>query len=231
MGAGIYSSWLITRPVTKASKDGRRFQPLLARAKAAQSHRPIRIEFSPARLSKSLGGNGAAVLQIRAEKPPDAPGIRAVHQTAFAPSANVAHLVDRLREAGQTTISLVAIADGQLAGHILFSPVSLAGYHGALRGLGLAPLAVLPDLQRQGIGSRLVMHGLEVAREAGFDFAVALGDPKYYGRFGFRPASQYQLDNEYGAGEAFMAVELRPGALAGAAGLVQYRPEFKETGC
>ena len=171
------------------------------------------------------------MLQIRSEKKPDAPGIRAIHQASFAPSAKEADLVDRLRENGQTTISLVGLSNGQLVGHILFSPISLAGYPAAGRGLGLAPLAVRPDFQRQGIGSRLVRHGLDVAREAGFDFVVVLGDPNYYGRFGFRPASQYQLDSEYGAGDAFMAIELRPGALSGAAGRVQYRPEFKEAGC
>ena len=171
------------------------------------------------------------MLQLRAEKTPDAPGIRAVHLAAFAPRANEANLVDRLRDNGQTTISLVGVSNGQLVGHVLFSPVILAGYPAAGRGLGLAPVAVRPDFQRQGIGSRLVRHGLDVAREAGFDFVIVLGDPNYYGRFGFRPASQYQLDNEYGAGDEFMAIELRPGALSGAAGRVQYRPEFKETGC
>lgn len=171
------------------------------------------------------------VIQIRAEKTPDAPGIRSLLLAAFAPRANEADLVDRLRQAGQATIALIALADGRLAAHILFSPVALVPPAPNLRGLGLAPLAVLPDLQRQGIGSRLVIRGLEVARDAGFDFVVVLGAPSFYGRFGFRHASLYHLDNEYGAGDEFMAAELRPGALADVAGLVQYRPEFKESGC
>jgi putative acetyltransferase len=171
------------------------------------------------------------MLRIRAEKSPDAAGIRAMHLTAFAPRANEADLVDSLRQAGQTTISLVAISDGRLAGHVLFSPLTLLPAQPDLRGLGLAPLAVSAEFQRQGIGSKLVLRGLEVCREAMYDFVAVLGDPQYYGRFGFRPASEFHLDNEYGAGEAFMAVELRPGALAGAAGLVQYRPEFRESGC
>ncbi len=171
------------------------------------------------------------MIQIRSEKTPDGPAIRAVHLAAFAPRANEADLVDRLREAGQAAVSLVALSAGQLVGHILFSPVSLSPRQPALLGLGLAPLAVLPDFQRQGIGSQLVLRGLEAVRAAGFDFAVLLGDPGYYGRFGFRPGSQFHLDNEYGAADEFMAAELRPGALAGVAGLVRFRPEFKESGC
>jgi putative acetyltransferase len=171
------------------------------------------------------------MLQIRAEKSPDAAGIRAVHLAAFAPHGNEAGLVDLLRQAGQTTISLVAISDGRLAGHVLFSPLTLAPARPKLRGLGLAPLAVLPEFRRQGIGSQLVLRGLEVCRAATYDFVAVLGDPPYYSRFGFRPARQFHLDNEYGAMDTFMAVELHAGALAGAAGLVQYRPEFRESGC
>jgi putative acetyltransferase len=170
------------------------------------------------------------MIQIRAEKPPDQAGIRAVHLSAFAPRTNEADLVEMLRQDGQATVSLVALSEGRLVGHVLFSPVNLVPGQPNLRGLGLAPLAVLPDYQRQGIGSRLAMRGLDIARDGGFDYAVVLGDPAYYARFGFRPASRFQLESEYDAGEAFMALELRPGALTHIAGLVQYRPEFKASG-
>jgi putative acetyltransferase len=170
------------------------------------------------------------MLQIGAEKTPDQAGIRAVHLAAFAPRPNEAGLVDRLRQAGQATVSLVALSDGRLAGHILFSPVNLVPERKDLRGLGLAPLAVMPEFQAHGIGSQLVLRGLEVCRAASFDFCVVLGAPGYYSRFGFRRASGFHLDNEYGAGEAFMALELRSGALAGVAGLVRYGPEFGASG-
>src|SRR5579859_1227422 len=170
------------------------------------------------------------MLQIRSEKGPDQAGIRAVNLAAFTPRPNEADLVDMLRQAGQCTLSLVALSDGRLVGHVLFSPVSLVPPQPQLHGLGLGPLAVLPEFQRQGIGSRLVIRGLEITRDAGFDFVVLLGDPAYYGRFGFRPAARFRLDNEYGAAEAFMAMELRPRALADCSGLVQYRPEFKASG-
>jgi putative acetyltransferase len=171
------------------------------------------------------------MLQIRAEKTPDRAGIRSVILAAFAPRSKEADLVEALREAGQATISLVAISDGQLAGHVLFSPVSLTPAVPNLRGLGLAPLAVKPELQRQGIGSRLAMRGIEVARGADYDYLVVLGAPKYYGRFGFRAGSSFGLENEYRAQDEFMALELRAGALAGLAGLVRYRPEFQAFDC
>jgi putative acetyltransferase len=170
------------------------------------------------------------MIQIRAEKTPDAGGIRAVHLAAFAPRSNEADLVDALRRAGQATVSLVAITEGRLVGHILFSPISMAAAPSG-RGLGLAPLAVLPAFQRQMIGTQLALRGLEVCRAAGFDFAVVLGDPAYYTRFGFRPASEFGLTSEYGAGPEFMAAELQPGALAAAGGLVHYRPEFRANNC
>ena len=171
------------------------------------------------------------MLQIRAEKTPDYPAIRALHLAAFAPSANEANLVDQLRQAGQTTVSLVALSDGQLVGHILFSPVTLSPAQPNLRGLGLAPLAVLPAYQHQRIGSQLALRGIEVCRAATFDYAVVLGGPTYYRRFGFRAGHHFNLDNEYAASDEFMALELRPGALANITGRVHYRPEFRESGC
>jgi putative acetyltransferase len=92
--------------------------------------------------------------------------------------------------------------------------------------VGLAPVAVLPEWQRRGVGGRLVRAGLEACRERGFAFAVVLGHLEYYPRFGFIPASRYGLGNEYGAGDAFMALELRPGGLPPVGGLVKYDAEF-----
>jgi putative acetyltransferase len=91
---------------------------------------------------------------------------------------------------------------------------------------GLAPVAVLPEHQGRGIGSRLVRDGLEACRGAGYGAAVVLGEPGYYSRFGFERASAKGLGNEYGADEHFMAVELADGALGGAGGTVRYRKEF-----
>ncbi len=171
------------------------------------------------------------MLQIRAEKTPDFTAIHSVLLAAFAPRANEADLVDRLRRAGQTTVSLVAISDGRLVGHVLFSPVTLNPAQPNLRGLGLAPLAVLPEYQHHRIGSQLALRGLEVCRAANFDYAVVLGNPNYYARFGFRAGRHFHLDNDYNADEEFMAMELRPGVLSSVTGRVHYRPEFRDSGC
>ena len=167
------------------------------------------------------------MLVIRAESTSDIAAIRAVHRAAF-PTPAEADLVDRLRTGGKATISLVAEDEGQIFGHILFSPVTIVSPTGNLaNGLGLAPLAVLPQRQSQGIGSRLTREGLDAGRR-GFSFVVVLGHPAYYRRFGFEQASQRGIDNEYAAGEAFMVLELQPGSLP-AEGLAKYGAEFAET--
>ena len=160
---------------------------------------------------------------IRPERPGDAEAIHAVHAAAF-PGPDEARLVDALRAAGRLSLSLVAEADdGHVIGHVAFSPVSVDG---ASDGLGLAPLAVAPARQRRGVGHLLVTEGLAAAERAGAGFVVVLGDPDYYGRFGFNPAGDWGLSDEYGGGPAFQVLELRPGAVPRGAGLVRYAPEF-----
>jgi putative acetyltransferase len=128
--------------------------------------------------------------------------------------------VDALRSAGRLTDSLVADDAGRIVGHIAFSPVTVESVGG---GVGLAPVAVLPECQRNGVGSQLVREGLRRAKEAGAAFAVVLGEPAYYSRFGFGPASRWGLSDGYGGGEAFQAI-----VWVGTPppGLVKYVPEF-----
>ncbi|WP_437963327.1 N-acetyltransferase [Sorangium sp. So ce260] len=165
------------------------------------------------------------MMSIRPERAGDEAGIRAVHIAAF-PSALEAELVDRLRDAGRSRVSLVAEMERGIVGHVLFSPVTISGDGASGGGLGLAPLAVLPDLHGGGVGSALARRGIEACRDAGYAFAVVLGEPGYYARFGFTKASAYGLGNEYAADEAFMAMELAEHALKGARGVVRYSPEF-----
>ena len=82
-----------------------------------------------------------------------------------------------------------------------------------------------------GIGSSLMRSGVELCRAAGYDFIVLLGEPRYYSRFGFTPARDFGLSSDYGDGDEFQVLELRPGSLAGASGKVKYIPEFKEMDC
>jgi putative acetyltransferase len=114
-------------------------------------------------------------------------------------------------------------------GHVLLSPVTIDGTHGP-RGLGLAPVAVVPEHQRDGIGSRLVREALQRVRELGYDYVVVLGHADYYPRFGFAPASRFGLRYEQPVpDEVFMALELRDAALDGASGVVRYLPALSES--
>lgn len=161
--------------------------------------------------------------EVRPEQPGDTEAVARVHEAAF-PTTAEARLVALLRGAGKAMVSLVALSEERVVGHILFSPVTIDG--SPMVGAGLAPVAVLPKCQRRGVGSRLIEAGLDACRAAGVPFVVVLGHPEYYPRFGFRRASERGLGNEYGADEAFRVLELRPGSLPPGGGLVRYASEF-----
>ena len=169
-------------------------------------------------------------LEIHPEAADDIAEIRRVEQSAFDRTTE-ADLVDLCRQRGQSALSLVAVLEGRIVGHLLFTPLTMFPPAPGLRGLGLGPVAVLPELHGQGIGSRLILEGLEQCDRQGVDFVVLLGDPRYYTRFGFIPGREFGLSSEYGDGDEFQARELRPSALRGIRARVKYVPEFAETGC
>ena len=133
--------------------------------------------------------------------------------------------MDGLRAEGAVASSLVAIEDGQVVGHILFSEMTIDTEGGPVRAASLAPLAVRPDRQRQGIGSALVERGLQACRCRGHTIVIVLGHPEYYPRFGFSAERARNLRGPF-AGEAWMALELTPGALEGISGTVRYAKAF-----
>ena len=161
-------------------------------------------------------------MSIRADAPGEGDAIHAVHTTSF-PTDVEARLVDALRAAGRLSLSVVAVHEGSVVGHVAFSPVSLPG---ASLGIGLAPVAVLPGFRRRGIAAQLIREGLAICRAQDVKFVVVLGEPSYYRRFGFLPASRWGLVDEYGGGDAFQALELQPGGIPAGGGLVRYAPEF-----
>ncbi len=163
-------------------------------------------------------------MDIREEDPCDGADIGNLNRRAFGGDAE-GRLVDRLRVEGLTITSLVAIVEGKLAGHILFSEVVIETGAGSVRAASLAPMAVRPELQRRGIGSALVRRGLEICRNSGYSIAIVVGHTGYYPRFGFSPEKARPLRSPF-AGPAFMALELTPGALEGIAGTVIYPPAF-----
>lgn len=171
------------------------------------------------------------MIVIRPEMDTDIPGIYTTNRKAF-PRPAEAELVDLLRAHGKATLSIVAETEaGQVVGHVLFSPVTIENAPEKIRALGLGPLAVAPEHQRQGIGFQLVKAGLTECQLSGYDLVVLLGDPRYYGRFGFQRASAFGLTNEYGEDEPFQVCELRFGALQEVSGLVRYAGEFADSGC
>lgn len=163
---------------------------------------------------------------IREERPEDFAAIRFVNDKAFG-QPQEGRLVEALRKNGGVLLSLVAIADGRVVGHILYSTVSIESGGKQTTGAGLGPMAVLPELQRQGIGVKLVEEGNRRLREAGAPFIVVLGHPAYYPRFGFIPARRCGLRCEWKVSEnAFMVLVIDREAMSSVSGLAKYRPEF-----
>jgi putative acetyltransferase len=164
---------------------------------------------------------------IRPELPSDIETIHHLTEEAFSrtsyTSGTEQHIIDALRQAGALTLSLVAEVDGQVVGHIAFSPVTVSG--GSTGWYGLGPVAVKPEFQGQGIGSALVQSGLAALREQGARGCVLVGDPAFYGRFGFSndPALTFEgVPQEY-----FLAL---PFGEQPARGDVKYHPAFNASG-
>jgi putative acetyltransferase len=162
---------------------------------------------------------------IRPETTADHEAIRHVNRLAFGQDAE-ARLVDAIRDGGHVRLSLVAEQAGQIVGHILFSALPIITKAGTIPALALAPMAVLPEFQNQGIGSALIRSGLEVCKGQGHRFVIVLGHPHFYQRFGFTSKLAAYLESPYSGRESFMAMELVPGALDGVTGQVQYPPSF-----
>lgn len=160
-------------------------------------------------------------LAIRPERPPDRDGIRTVLESAFG-QPHESRLVEALRD-DPRCVSLVAELDGVVVGHAFFTPVTV----GTFRAMALGPVAVVPDRQREGIGTRLVRDGLDACRERGVTAVFVLGHPQYYPRFGFRSASAFGIGCAFPVpDELFFALELRPGALRDVRGTVRYHDAF-----
>src|SRR5512136_2884854 len=168
-----------------------------------------------------------AMPTIRREQPGDEAQIYDVNLRAFGRMAEP-EVVDMLRKTCPEGVSLVAEEGGRIVGHILFTPAVIEGDGCRVTGAGLAPLAVVPEFQRQGVGSALVAAGLDEMRRAGQPFVVLVGHPGYYPRFGFVRASQYGIRSEYEEvpDEAFMIIVFDEAKLQGIMGVAHERPEF-----
>jgi len=168
-------------------------------------------------------------IKIRKEIFQDIDAIRTINEQAFSQSQE-AHIVDKLRANCDGLLSLVALQDEKIIGHILFSPVTIGGSIGFLKGMGLAPMAVLPEFQRQGVGSGLVQAGIEILRKSKCPFIIVLGHPEYYPRLGFERASLYGIKSQWEGvpDHAFMILWLEKSRMNHVSGVAKYRDEFNE---
>ena len=166
------------------------------------------------------------MIRVRTERPEDARTVWTVHEAAFG-RPDEARLVARLRQEARPCVSLVAERGGRAIGHVFFSPVVIEGDGAATAAGGLAPVGVLPAEQRRGAGGVLIRTGLAAARDLGWALVFVLGNPAYYGRFGFTLAAPHGLHYEsHSFDVAFQVQELTPGALGGARGWVRYHAAF-----
>jgi len=165
---------------------------------------------------------------IRREQQQDIPEIRQVNRLAFGQEQE-ASIVDKLRENCNSVLSLVTLTDGKVVGHILFSPAVIEGKHGRLVGTGLAPLAVLPEYQRKGIGTELLQTAIARIKRGGCPYIIVIGHPEYYTRFGFERAGRFGISSEWDVpDEAFMILILDRKAMNGITGVARYREEWAE---
>jgi putative acetyltransferase len=167
-------------------------------------------------------------LIIDEESVNDRAGVQSVNVAAFDRHKE-ADVVDQLRESCPESISLVAKIDEKIIGHVFFTPVRLIqDQDWSIEGMGLAPLAVLPEYQNQGVGTELSKQGLRKVENAGYPFAIVLGDPSYYHRFGFERASDYGIRSSFEdvPDDAFMIKIFNPEVMAGAQGVVYYQEAF-----
>lgn len=172
--------------------------------------------------------------EVRREKSGDAKAIRRVHLKAFEGKGE-ADLVDALRANEHLTLSFVAVDDGLVVGHVAYSPITVGDVEEEadseeLSGhpaLAIAPIGVLPEYQRQGIGTELMESSLRECERRGYHVVVVLGDPEYYERFGFIPTSRFDIRSPFDVDERyFMLRAARESDLKGMNGTVRYVPEF-----
>jgi putative acetyltransferase len=169
------------------------------------------------------------MIEVRIEQSDDIDVVRLVNDQAFGQS-DEGRIVDSLRNNCEGILSLVAFLNNQIVGHILFSPATLDTNDSLIEGMGLAPMAVLPEFQNRGIGSELVAEGLRHIKRMQCPFVIVLGHDQYYPRFGFQTASQYGLRCQWDGvpDEAFMVLIINASTMKDVSGIVRYRDEFNE---
>jgi putative acetyltransferase len=163
------------------------------------------------------------LIEIREERPDDIAAVRDLNRRAFGQDQE-SNIIDALRANGAALLSLVATVDDRVVGHIMYSPLSVGDN---VSGAALGPMAVLPEHQRQGIGSKLIEAGNRKLKDAGCPFIIVVGHADYYPRFGFRPASEHGIKCQWEVpDDAFLLLVLDQAKMESVSGLATYRHEF-----
>ncbi len=163
------------------------------------------------------------LIEIREERPDDVAAVRNLNRRAFGQDQE-SNIVDALRANGAALLSLVATLDDRVVGHIMYSPLTIGGN---VTGAALGPMAVLPEHQRQGIGSKLVKVGNQKLKDAGYPFIIVVGHADYYPRFGFKRANEHGITCEWDLpDDVFMLLVLDQAKMESVSGLATYRQEF-----
>lgn len=156
--------------------------------------------------------------------------ITRLHKEAFK-GGNEGELVEKLRKTPLylSNLSLVAKYKNRIIGHVLFYPIKINAGRRKCDSLALAPISVLPDFQRRGVGSRLIKKGLEEAKRLGFKSVIVLGHSEYYLRSGFEAASKFGISAPFDVPDnVFFAIELEKNGLENCSGTVEYPREFND---
>lgn len=169
------------------------------------------------------------MIEIREERTEDAEAVRIVNDRAFG-QPQEGNIIEKLRKSNPDILSLVAVDESNIIGHIFFSPAEICGHPHIKHGTGLAPMAVLPECQGKGTGSMLIREGIRRLKSRQVPFIIVLGHDAYYPRFGFERASKYGIKCQWDGvpDEAFMILILDKEIMRGVSGVAKYRDEFNE---
>ncbi|MFC2138353.1 GNAT family N-acetyltransferase [Bacteroidota bacterium] len=169
------------------------------------------------------------MIKIRKEKSSDFESIKYVNNQAFN-QPQEGNVIDKIRNTDSNILSLVAEMDNKIVGHIFFSSVEIEGYSEIKDGMGLAPMAVLPEYQKQGIGEMLINEGITILKEKNVPFIIVLGHEHYYPKFGFEISSKYGIKCQWEGipDEVFMVMILDKNKMKNVKGVAKYREEWNE---
>ncbi|MCE5250944.1 N-acetyltransferase [bacterium] len=167
------------------------------------------------------------MVEIREEKKNDYDSVRIVNDRAFG-RPHEGRIVDNIRESCSETVSLVAVSDREIVGHIFFSPAIIEIPSGLIKGMGLGPLAVLPEFQNRGVGSMLVTESIRIMKKMEYPFVMVVGHENYYPRFGFGRASSHGLKSQWECvpDNVFMVMILDEPVMKDVSGTIRCRDEF-----